>query len=63
MLFTLVARVSIGRRSRASCLSGFGRGLIFHHFLFLGTLTFYFIFLIVMNYHLIHAQQDGLVVD
>ena len=49
------------RRSHASCLIRARRGLIFHPFLFLSIFPLYFILLTVMNNHLIHAQQDGLV--
>ena len=52
---------TIVRRSRASCLILTRRGLIFHLFLFFITLLHSETLLTVMNNHLIHAQQDGLV--
>ena len=47
--------------SRASCPIRTRRGLIFHPFHFLSTFPLNFILRAVMNNHLIHAQQDGLI--
>ena len=52
---------TIIHRSRVSCLIRIRCGLIFHLFFFLSTITLHFIHLTVMNTHLIHGQQDGLV--
>ena len=47
--------------SRASFLIRIRRGLIFHLFHFLDASPLYFHHLTMMNNHLIHAQEDGLV--